>query len=199
MPTAAWTASSAPRKNACPAFDAFIDSSAADATIDLEPPRDAPPEQRGRSLEVRLAEYVAADTEFRPASTLLDETKQPPGALADLRRRRWEEEEFHGVGKDPVGEFWGRTERGAEQELYAASAPVAVSRLFANRCEADINGGGGGGGLPDMRANFKIGMRLLGREIEAMFLAHGAFVAESVARIMTVLSRRLQRERPDRS
>ncbi|MCY4462400.1 MAG: hypothetical protein OXC26_18710 [Albidovulum sp.] len=84
-----------------------------------------------------------------------------------------------------------------KQDLYAASALVAVSRMFASRCEADTDRGGGD--CPDMRANFKNGMRLLGREFEAMFLAHSAFVAESVARIMTGLSRCLQRERPGRS
>ncbi len=182
------------QRNACAAF---IDSSETDATVELRAPRDAPPGRRGRSLRVRLVKYVAADTEFRLATTLLDERKYPAGALADLYRRRWEVEEFYGVAKELIGEFRGRTERGVRQELYAAFTLIAVSRLFANRCEADVNQGDGH--RPDWRATFRNGMRLLAREVEAMFLAHGAFVAESVARIITGLSRGLQRERPGRS
>ncbi|MDE0533038.1 MAG: hypothetical protein OXI01_16540 [Albidovulum sp.] len=86
--------------------------------------------------------------------------------------------------------------RGAEQELYVAFSLIAVSRLFANPCKANTDCGGGD--LPDMRANFKNGMRLLGREIEAMFLAHCAFVSESVARITAGLSRRLKTTSRDR-
>ncbi|MDE0111855.1 MAG: hypothetical protein OXI87_00220 [Albidovulum sp.] len=130
------------------------------------------------------------------SSTLLDERRNPAKALADLYRRRWEEE-FCGGGKDPAGEFRWRTVRGTEQDFYAGSAPIAVSRLFANRCEAGINRGGGD--LPDMRANFRNGMRLLDREIKAMFLAHGAIVAGSVARITAGRFCCLQRERPRRS
>lgn len=157
-------------------------------------PRDSP--QTG-SRRVRLIKYVAADTEFRLATTLLDERKYPVPALADLYHGRWEIEEFYGVAKELIGEFRGRIERGVKQELYAAFTLIAVSCLFANRCGTDANRGGGG--RTDMRSNFKNGLRLLGREIEAMFLAHGAFIAESVARIMTGLSRCLQRERPGRS
>ena len=50
-----------------------------------------------------------------------------------------------------------------------------------------------------MRASFKNGLRLIGRETQAIFLAYGAFAAEFVARIMTGLSRCVQRERPGRS
>ena len=131
------------------------------------------------------------------ATTLLDERKYPVPALADLYHGRWEIEEFYGVAKELIGEFRGRIERGVKQELYAAFTLIAVSCLFANRCGTDANRCGGD--RTDMRSNFKNGLRLLGREIEAMFLAHGAFIAESVARIMTGLSRCLQRERPGRS
>ena len=39
----------------------------------------------------------------------------------------------------------------------------------------------------------------MGREIEAMFLRQSQMVAQSVRKIMTVLSRCIQRERPGRS
>ena len=65
----------------------------------------------------------AAEAEFRLAATLLDGRKRPAKALADLRRKR-REEELYGVWKDPVGEFRGRTERGTLQEASTASAPT---------------------------------------------------------------------------
>ncbi|MDE0113329.1 MAG: hypothetical protein OXN84_13750 [Albidovulum sp.] len=135
-------------KSTCLAFDAFIDSSESDATIAVRLPRDAQSEHRGRSLKVRLVNRVAADTEFRLAATLLEERKYPDEALADLYRRCWEEEQFYGVGNELIGEFRGRTERDVKQELHAAFTLIAVSRLFANRCEADIYRGGGGHALP---------------------------------------------------
>ena len=122
---------------------------------------------------------------------MLDERKYPVPALTDLYRGRWEIEEFYEVAKELIGEFLRRTERGVKQELYAPFT------LIANRCDADANRRGGD--RTNMRANFKNGLRPLGREIEAMFLAHGAFVADSVARIITGLSRCLQRERPGKS
>ena len=49
-----------------------------------------------------------------------------------------------------------------------------------------------------MRANFKNGLRL-GKEIGALFLKQAETIRQSVARIMTGLSRCIQRERPGRS
>ncbi|MDE0304969.1 MAG: hypothetical protein OXI87_08815 [Albidovulum sp.] len=135
-------------KSACLAHDAFIDSSETDATIAVHLPRDAQPEHRGRSLKVRFVNCVAADTEFRLATTLLEERKYPDEALADLYRRCWKEEKFYGVGNELIGEFRGRAERGVKQEIHAAFTLIAVSRLFANRCEADIYRGSGGNALP---------------------------------------------------
>ena len=58
--------------------------------------------------------------------------------------------------------------------------------------------GGGEGDLPEMRANFRNGPRLVGRETGAPFMRQAGAVRQSVARIMTGLSRRVQRERPGR-
>ncbi len=79
------------------------------------------------------------------------------------------------------------------QELHAAFVLLTLARRFSSRCDGDLDAGGGEDGLPAMRANFRNGLRLVGREIEAMFLA------QSVRRIMTGLSRCLRRERPGRS
>ncbi len=102
-------------------------------------------------------------------------------------------------GKAVIERFHARSERGVRQELYAAFVLLTLARRFSSRCDADLNGGGGDGDLPAMRASFRNGLRLVGREIEAMFLAQSAMVARSVARIMTGLSRCIQRERPGRS
>ncbi len=50
-----------------------------------------------------------------------------------------------------------------------------------------------------MRTNFKNGLRLVGREIEAIFLRQSERVNQSVRRIMAGLSRCIQRQRPGRS
>ncbi len=49
-----------------------------------------------------------------------------------------------------------------------------------------------------MRANFRNGLRLVGKETGAMFLRQSQAVAESVRRIMAGRSRCVQRERPGR-
>ena len=90
-----------------------------------------------------------------------------------------------------------KSERGVRQELYAAFILITLARQFSNRCDDDINGGDED--QPAMRANFRNGLRLVGKEIEAMFLAQSAMVAKSVRRIMSGLSRCIQRERPGRS
>ncbi len=89
-----------------------------------------------------------------------------------------------------------KSERGVRQELYAAFTLVALARQFSNRCDDDINDGGD---QLAMRANFRNGLRLVGKEIEALFMRQADTVRESVARIMTGLSRCIQRERPGRS
>ncbi len=69
---------------------------------------------------------------------------------------------------------------------------------FSNRCDDDINGGDGNN-LPAMLAYFRNGLRLVGKEIEALFLMRAETVRQSVAQTMTGLSRCIQRDRPGRS
>ncbi len=88
-------------------------------------------------------------------------------------------------------------ETGVRQEPCAAFVLITLARQFSNRCDDDINGGGDED-LPAMRANFRNGLRLVGKEIEALFLKQAETVRQSVTRIMTGLSRCVQRERPGR-
>ena len=186
------------QNNANPVFDAFIASEQGDRIITLTAPRDAT-ELRGQSLRIRLVKYTHADTEYYLATSLLD-SRYTVQALSDLYHGRWQVEEGYKTGKDVIESFHAKSERGVRQELYAAFTLVALARLFANRCDHDINHN-----VDDdddqsaMRTNFRNGMRLLGREIEAMFLRQSQMVAQSVERIMTGLSRCIQRERPGRS
>ena len=186
------------QRNANPVFDGFIAAGETDRTVTLDAPRDEAG-LRGRNLRVRLVKYTAGDTEFRLAAPLSDPARYPIPALSDIYHGRWGIEELYKTGKDVIGRFHARSERGVRQELYAAFTLVAIARQFANRCDGGLNGGGGEEDLPDMRANFRNGLRLVGKEIEAMFLKQSQMVARSVRRIMAGLSRCVQRDRPGRS
>ena len=102
-------------------------------------------------------------------------------------------------GKSVIEWFHSKSVRGVRQELYAAFVLLTLARRFSNRCDGDLNAGGGENGLPEMRANFRNGLRLVSREIEAPFMRQADTVRQSVARIMAGLSRCIQRERPGRS
>lgn len=185
------------KKAANPVFDAFIASDETERTVTLDAPRDETA-LRGRSLRVRLVKYVAGDTEYRLATSLHDGTRFGIQTLSDMYHGRWGVEEMYKSGKSVIEWFHAKSARGVRQELYAAFTLVALARQFSNRCDGDINGGDGDD-QPAMRANFRNGMRLVGKEIEALFMRQSDAVRQSVTRIMTGLSRCIQRERPGRS
>ena len=151
---------------------------------------------RGRSLPIRLVSYTAGDTDFCLATSLLDGDRYGVQALSDIYHARWGVEEMYKTGKAVIERFHAKSERGVRQELYAAFVLIALARQFSNRCDDDISDGDD---RPAMRANFKNGLRLVGKEIEALFLKQAETIRQSVARIMTGLSRCIQRERPGRS
>ena len=180
--------------NASPAFDAFIASGESELAVTLDAPKDVA-RLRGRTCRIRLVSYTAGDTTYCLATSMLDSKRYTVQALSDLYHARWDIEEMYKTGKAVIEHFHARSERGVRQELYAAFTLVALARLFANRCDHDISDGDD---LPAMRANFRNGLRLVGREIEALFLKQADTVRQSVARIMTGLSRCIQRQRPAR-
>lgn len=186
------------QKNANPAFDAFISSNESDRIITLEAPTRATRASglRGQSCRIRLIKYTVGDTSHCLATSLLDSRYAIP-ALSDLYRGRWSIEELYKTSKAVIESFHARSERGVRQELYAAFTLITLARLFANRCDDDISRSDRDD-QPAMRTNFKNGMHLVGREIEAMFLRQSEMVAQSVKRIMTGLSQCIQRERPGR-
>ena len=184
--------------NANPVFGDFIASGENDRAVTLDAPRDETA-LRGRSLRVRLVRHTAGDTECRLATSLSDAGRFDIQALSDLYHGRWQVEEGFKTGKAVIESFHAKSGRGVRQELYAAFTLITLARLFANRCDHDISHGPGDDGLPAMRANFRNGLRLAGREIEAMFLRQSEMAAQSVRRIMTGLSQCIQRERPGRN
>ena len=185
------------KKAASPVFDDFTASGETERTVTLDAPRDETA-LRGRSLRVRLVKYVAGDTEFRLATSLHDGGRFDVQALSDMYHGRWGVEEMYKSGKSVIERFHAKSPRGVRQELYAALTLLALARQFSNRCDDDLNGGDGDG-QPAMRANFRNGLRLVGREIEVLFMRQADTVRQSVARIMTGLSQCIQRERPGRS
>ena len=153
---------------------------------------------KGPRLPIRLAKYAVADTEYCLATSLLDSRRYPIPALSDLYHGRWGIEELYKTSKAVIEHFHAKSERGVRQELYAAFTLVTLTRQFVNRCDSDLNSADSED-LPAMRANFKNGLRLVGREIEAIFLRQSEMVNQSVRRIMAGLSQCIQRERPGRS
>ena len=107
-------------------------------------------------------------------------------------------EELHKASKAVIERFHAKSGRGVRQELYAACTPVSLARQFVNRRDRDLNSTESEG-IPAMRANFNNALRLIGREIGAIFPRPSEMVNQSVRRIMAGLSRCIQRERPGRS
>ena len=153
----------------------------------------------GHSVRVRLVKYVAGDTGYCLATSLLDSGRhriQPP---VDLHHGRWGVEGMYRNGKRVIGDLPARSERGVRQGIHPAFTPLTLMRQFPDRCDGDLNADDGEGDLPAMRTNLRNGLRLVGRETGALFPPQAGAVRESVARIMAVLSRRIQRDRPGRS
>ena len=185
------------KAGANPTFDGFVASDLIDLTVTLDAPGDETA-LRDRTLRVRLVRYTAGDTEYDIATSLPDSGRRRIQPLSDLCHGRWGVEEMYRSGKQVIDWFHGRSVRGVRQELHAAFTLLTPTRQFPNLRDADPNGGGEDG-LPAMCANFRNGLRLVGRETEALFLRRAGAVRESVARIMAGLLRCIQRGRPGRS
>ena len=55
--------------------------------------------------------------------------------------------------------------------MYVAVVLLTLMRWLSKRYDSDFNVGGYESDMPAMRANFKNGLRLVGKEIEALFLS----------------------------
>ena len=97
----------------------------------------------------------------------------------------------NGAVPDLLGDFEGTLLSDGNQAC-AASAPITLARVSANRGEAEANAGGGGDCI--VRANFRSGTGTVGREIEKLFPGaergrrrsgianHGCDIAQPAAR-----------------
>ncbi len=88
-----------------------------------------------RPVPLRLVKYTCGGTEHVLGTTLLDRRRYSVTPLADLSHARWGIEEMFKVGEQflEVDEFHGRTERLAQQELWAHFNLIAMTRSFTNR------------------------------------------------------------------
>ena len=151
------------------------------------------------TIRIRLVRYNIGNTEYHLTTALLDSDRYGIQPLGDLYRGRWGVEELCKVGKDVIGDFHAKSERGVCREIYTAFVLLTMKRWLSNRCDSNLNVGGDESDMPAMRSTFKNGLRLVGKEIEALFLKQVGAVRVSVSRIMIGLSRCVQRERPGRS
>ena len=156
------------------------------------------PETGFQPCRVRLVRYTAGDTEYLLATTLLDSRRYPRQALADLYHARWGVEELYKVSQTmlQVEQFHGQSERLVRQELSAHFSLVAMTRLFTNQSAAAFRSAAG---KEPLQANFRNGLRTVGRHLEGLFLAYAATLSETVSSILASVATCRQRKRSNRS
>ena len=156
------------------------------------------PETGFQPCRVRLVRYTAGDTEYLLATTLLDSRRYPRQALADLYHARWGVEELYKVSQTmlQVEQFHGQSERLVRQELSAHFSLIAMTRLFTNQSEAAFPTAAG---KEPLQANFRNGLRTVGRHLEGLFLAYAATLSETVSSILASVATCRQRKRSNRS
>ena len=76
-----------------------------------------------------------------------------------------------------VEQFHGQSERLVRQELSAHFSLIAMTRLFTNQSEAAFPTAAG---KEPLQANFRNGLRTVGRHLEGLFLAYAATLSETV-------------------
>ncbi len=192
------------QRNANALFRDFVLGDRSDAVVTVPPSDEALrqcPQAALRPCRVRLVKYTAGATAYTLATTLLDRQRYPIAKLADLYHARWGVEELYKISKKllTVEEFHGHSERGVKQELFAHFSLIAMTRLFTNHGEAGFRAGPGEHGQAALQANFKHGLRTVGRSLEALFLLHAATLARTVGEILGSIAKCRHRRRPHRS
>ena len=109
-------------------------------------------------VPARFVNYTADGSDYTLATTLLDRKRYSRQALADLYHSRWGVEEHCKVVKRSLclEPFHGQSEDLVLQELRACFTLIAMTRLFANHCEAGMPPAAG---QPPLRANFNNSLR----------------------------------------
>jgi hypothetical protein len=179
----------------------FIHSDDADRTVPVEPTQTARQQQPDAVLQpvpARLVNYTAGGNDYTLATTLLDRKRYSRHALADLYHARWGVEEHYKVVKRLLRSepFHGQSEDLVLQELWACCTLIAMTRLFANHCEAEMPSAAG---KPPLRANFNNSLRTVSQHVEWLLLQQSAALSTTVDSILRSMDCCRQRERPNRS
>ena len=179
----------------------FIQSDDADRTVPVEPTQTARQQQPDAVLQpvpARFVKYTAGGNDYTLATTLLDRKRYSRHALADLYHARWGVEEHYKVVKRllRLEPFHGQSEDLVLQELWACFTLIAMTRLFANHCEAEMPSAAG---KPPLRANFNNSLRTVSQHIEWLLLQQSAALSTMVDSILRSMDCCRQRERPNRS
>ena len=179
----------------------FIQSDDADRTVPVEPTQTAPQQQPDAVLQpvpARFVKYTAGGNDYTLATTLLDRKRYSRHALADLYHARWGVEEHYKLVKRllRLEPFHGQSEDLVLQQLWACFTLIAMTRLFANHCEAEMPSAAG---KPPLRANFNNSLRTVSQHVEWLLLQQSAALSTTVDSILRSMDCCRQRERPNRS
>ena len=189
------------KSNANSVCEQFRRSGRRDGIVTIAPSdtaREQQPEAGWRPCRVRLLRYTAGDTDYLLATTLLDSRRYPVRALADLYHARWGVEELYKSSKQylQVERFHGQSERLVRQELSAHFSLLAMTRLCTNQSQAGFRSEAG---KQPQQANFRNGLRTVGRPLEGLLLTYATTLSETVSTILASIARCRQRKRPNRS
>ena len=179
----------------------FIPSDDADRTVPVEPTQTARQQQPDAVLQpvpARFVNYTAGGNDYTLATTLLDRKRYSRHALADLYHARWGVEEHYKLVKRllRLEPFHGQSEDLVLQQLWACFTLIAMTRLFASHCEAEMPSAAG---KPPLRANFNNSLRTVSQHIEWLLLQQSAALSTTVDSILRSMDCCRQRERPNRS
>ena len=187
--------------NASALFRDFLASDRTDDTVTVQPSPDAlrqHPQTGFRPCQLRLVKYTVGATDYTLATTLLDRERYCVRELADLYHSRWGIEELYKVSKQmlAVEQFHGQSELLVLQELSAHFSLIAMTRLCTNHSEGGYRSDPG---KPALQANFRNGLRTVGRHLEGLFLQYAATLEATLREILDSIAPCRQRRRPNRS
>jgi len=193
----------------------FIQSEHTDKVVIIDPSWEAKyqikksyPQMRFEPLKLRLIKYTILNTTYYLGTTLLAPYYNAD-AFPDAYHSRWGIEELYKVSKQTlaVEQFHAKTLRGVKQELYAHFVLITMNRIFANHTEdpttltkpTKTNEHPPEPTSPLAPINFKNCITAFVRNIEALFLQKAENLKQTVGSLITRISRRRQRRRPNRT
>ena len=126
---------------------------------------------------------------------------RPASELADLYGSRWGIEEMVKISKSimAIAPFHARTERGVRQELFAHFNLMAMTRIFTNHGDANLNARKPSPSATERTTNFKYSFAAVARNLEALLLKHAATVSEAIQQVLVCVATGRQKTRPGRS